>query len=172
MQKTMKISVNLQKNVRALKTALSSDDVKFKEIKVGDKKGVLVFSTDLTDKAALGSLVMRPAANLKGEVNEKTLSETFFSPETETSTDITETAEKIVGGESALLVESVKTAFLFGLKKFDKRAIAEPPTSTVIKGPREGFVENLAVNVSLMRRKLASTDLRFKYPQRKSPSAT
>ena len=65
MQKDMKISVNLQKNVRALKTALNSDDVKFKEIKAGDKKGVLVFSTDLTDKAALGSLVMRPAANLK-----------------------------------------------------------------------------------------------------------
>ena len=163
MQRTMKVSVNLQKNVRALKTALNSDDVKFKEIKAGDKKGVLVFSADLTDKAALGSLVMRPAANLKGEVNEQTLSETFFSPETDTSTDLQETAEKIVGGESALLVEGIKTAFIFGLKKFDKRAIAEPPTSTVIKGPREGFVENLAVNVSLMRRKLASTDLRFKY---------
>ncbi|MBP5467558.1 MAG: spore germination protein, partial [Clostridia bacterium] len=108
-------------------------------------------------------MVMRPAANLKGEVNGKTLSETFLSPETETSTDLQKAAAKIVGGESALIVDGVKSAFLFGLKKFDKRAIAEPPTSTVIKGPREGFVENLAVNVSLMRRKLSSPALKFNY---------
>lgn len=159
----MKISINLNKNVRALKTALDSDDVKFKEIKIGDKNGCLIFSADMTDKAALGELVLRPAANFQGIASEKTLSETFLSPETETSSSIEETAQKIVGGESALIVDGINKAYLFGLKKFDKRAITEPPTSTVIKGPREGFVETLAVNVSLMRRKLVTPDLRFKY---------
>lgn len=159
----MKISADIEKNVRALKKTLNSDDVKFNDIKVGDKKACLIFATDLTDKAAIGELIMRPAAKLKGEVTEKVLSETFFSPETETLRDVEKTAQKIVGGHSALIVEGVSTAFLFGLKKFDKRAIAEPPTSTVIKGPREGFVESLAVNVSLMRRKLVSPALKFKY---------
>lgn len=159
----MKISVNLNKNVLALKKTLDSDDVKFKDIKIADKKGCLIFSADMTDKAALGELVMRPAARVKGDADEKTLFETFLSPETETATDLFTVAQKIVGGSSALIVDGVKTAFIFGLKKFDKRAISEPPTSTVIKGPREGFVESLTVNVSLMRRKLASTDLCFKY---------
>lgn len=159
----MKISSSLNKNVLALKKILDSDDVKFKEIKIGDKKGCLIFSADMTDKAALGELVMRPAASVKGDADEKNLFKTFLSPETETATEVFETAQKIVGGSSALIVDGVKTAFIFGLKKFDKRAISEPPTSTVIKGPREGFVESLAVNVSLMRRKLASTDLCFKY---------
>ena len=150
----MKISSSLNKNVLALKKILDSDDVKFKEIKIGDKKGCLIFSADMTDKAALGELVMRPAASVKGDADEKTLFETFLSPETETATEIFETAQKIVGGSSALIVDGVKTAFIFGLKKFDKRAISEPPTSTVIKGPREGFVESLAVNVSLIPHKL------------------
>jgi spore germination protein KA len=33
--------------------------------------------------------------------------------------------------------------------------------STVIKGPREGFVESIAVNISLMRRKLKTPRLKF-----------
>ncbi len=159
----MKISDNLQKNIAALKKMLESDDVKFKEVKAGNKKGCLVFASDVADKEALGTLIIRPLAALKGNISEKTLSKTILSPETATSSDINETAQKIVSGESALFVEGINKAFLFGLKKFNKRAIAEPPTSTVIKGPREGFVESLAVNVSLMRRKLVSPDLCFKY---------
>ena len=52
-------------------------------------------------------------------------------------------------------------SFSLSIKKFESRAITEPPTSTVIKGPREGFVESLSVNVSMMRRKLKSTQLVF-----------
>ena len=159
----MKISDNLQKNIAALKKMLESDDVKFKEVKAGNKKGCLVFASDVADKEALGTLIIRPLAALKGNISEKMLSKTILSPETATSSDINETAQKIVSGESALFVEDINKAFLFGLKKFDKRTIADPPTSTVIKGPREGFVESLAVNVSLMRRKLVSPDLCFKY---------
>ena len=156
-------TANLEKNVKALKNALDSDDVKFNEIKVGARRGYLVFAADVVDKSAIGELIMRPAANLKGRVTENALSKVFFSPEAETCEEIDETAQKIVGGHCALIVDGIKKIFLFGLKKYDKRAIAEPPTSTVIKGPREGFVESLPVNVSLMRRKLKSADLRFKY---------
>jgi len=34
------------------------------------------------------------------------------------------------------------------------RAIIEPPTSMVMKGPREGFVEDLKVNITLLRKRL------------------
>ncbi len=43
---------------------------------------------------------------------------------------------------------------------FEKRAVQEPPTSAVLKGPREGFVEDLSTNISLIRRKIKSEDLR------------
>ena len=159
----MKITDNLQKNIGALKKIFHADDIKFKEIKAGSAKGYLVFVTDVTDKEALGTLVLRPLAKLKGKPNENTLNKALLSPETETASHIEETAQKIAAGFSALFIEGVNKVFLFGLKKYDKRTIAEPPTSTVIKGPREGFVESLAVNVSLMRRKLVSPDLCVKY---------
>ncbi|MBO4251952.1 MAG: spore germination protein [Clostridia bacterium] len=159
----MKISCDLQKNVAAIKKILDTDDVKYKEIKAGSNKGCLIFASDIADKEALGSLILRPLSALKGKTDEKTLYKILLSPETDFAVNIEDAAKQIADGHSALFIDGIEKAFVFGLKKYDKRAIAEPPTSTVIKGPREGFVESLAVNVSLMRRKLASPDLCFKY---------
>ena len=39
------------------------------------------------------------------------------------------------------------------------RAIEEPPTEPAIRGPRDGFVESLEVNVSLVRRRLRTPNL-------------
>ena len=43
---------------------------------------------------------------------------------------------------------------------YEKRAVTEPPTSAVLKGPREGFVEDITTNLSLIRRKLKTPDLK------------
>jgi spore germination protein KA len=65
----------------------------------------------------------------------------------------------VVSGNALLISDGVDFAISFDIKFFQMRAIAEPPTSTVIKGPREGFVETLPVNVSLIRRRIKSPHL-------------
>lgn len=40
-----------------------------------------------------------------------------------------------------------------------KRGITEPPTSTVIKGPRLGFIEDLETNLTILKNKLKTADL-------------
>ena len=58
-----------------------------------------------------------------------------------------------------LLFEGAENYFLFDVKKYESRSIEEPPTSTVLKGPREGFVENIKTNMSLLRRRLKTKSL-------------
>lgn len=41
------------------------------------------------------------------------------------------------------------------------RSIAEPPTSMVMRGPREGFVEDVKVNVTLIRKRLKTPNLKI-----------
>ena len=157
----MKLSKDLQKNVSYLKTKMASEDVTFLEVKIGDNNAILVFINDIVDKKAIGELILRPAANFNQPVNEQTLFDAFLSPEKKEVLDMDEVISEILLGNALLIADQVDIALSFGLKLFEKRAIAEPPTSTVIKGPREGFVESLPVNVSLMRRKLKTPDLRF-----------
>ena len=49
----------------------------------------------------------------------------------------------------------------FGFELREKRAVAEPPTATVLKGPREGFIEEIKTNTALVRRRIKSPDLVF-----------
>ena len=157
----MKLSIDLRKNIKAVKKRLKSEDIEFLDIKAGNTDGVLVFVKDITDKESLGELVLRPLADLKGDVNKEKISEAFLSPEKISLTDTDDIVDQVLSGFAAAIFDGIDTAFSFGLIKFEKRAITEPPTSAVIKGPREGFVESLPVNISLMRRRIKSSHLQF-----------
>ena len=157
----MKLSNNLEKNLELLKTKFVSDDVSFLNFFVGSSPAVLVFINDLVDKISVGDLILRPAMKLDFEPNEDNFAELFLCPEKKQVFLVDEFIDEVLLGNAVLMIENIPSALSFGLKQFEKRAITEPPTSTVIKGPREGFVESLAVNISMMRRKLKSTDLIF-----------
>ena len=58
----------------------------------------------------------------------------------------------INSGNCALFVDSLDIVFDIDVKGFQQRNIDTPKTETVIKGPQEGFVENLRTNTSILRR--------------------
>ncbi len=157
----MKVYASLEKNLKYLKKALQSEDVCFMETKVGAADAVLIFAKDIVDKESLGELVLRPLSRIEGQPDKKRLADVFLSPEKEELNKLEQIPDKVVSGFATLICDGVATAFSFGLIKFDRRSIAEPPTSTVIKGPREGFVESLPINISMMRRRLKTPDLIF-----------
>jgi len=157
----MKLSTDLENNVQTFKEILYSEDITFLDVDIGDKKAVLIFVNDLISKSEVGELVLRPASNFKGSIDEDKFFNLFLSPEKFKRFDSDEIVTDILLGNAVLIADGINFALSFGLKFFEKRAISEPPTSTVLKGPREGFVESLPVNISLMRRRLKSPNLKF-----------
>lgn len=157
----MKLTSSIQKNTELLKKSLSSDDVTFTEFSACGKKAVLVFVNDITDVKSAGELILKPLSESKEKFGEKFVKNNIPAPQKKTVTTAEEAIKEVVSGNTLLVAEGTAKAFSFGLKKFEKRAISEPPTSTVLKGPREGFVESLPVNVSMMRRRLKTPALKF-----------
>lgn len=78
------------------------------------------------------------------------------------ASDIQELAEGILSGDTVVLVHGEAAAIRVSTKGFTVRAISEPDDEKSIRGPREGFTESLMVNASLLRRKLQTSDLKFK----------
>lgn len=72
--------------------------------------------------------------------------------------DMAKAQECVAQGDIALYVEEGQW-YMLSLRKFDKRSIAEPPTSAVIKGPREGFGEDIAQNTTMLRRRFKDRSL-------------
>ncbi len=157
----MNLTGNLKKDVDKLKKSLKSEDIVFLSAMAGKSPAVIIFAKDLVDKTAIGDLILRPLAKINETVTEKNITGVFLSPEQKQVFEYDEIIEEVVMAKAVFLCDKLKTAYSFAFEKFEKRAIVEPPTSTVIKGPREGFVESLPVNVSLIRRKIKSPDLRF-----------
>ena len=157
----MKLYSSIEQNLKELKRQLVSDDITFLDLSVGKKSAVLIFVNDLVNKDMLGELVLRPLSKHNQDLDDKELFDVFLSPEKKQLFDFDSLYSDLLLGNAILLYEGSNVCLSFGLKHFEKRAITEPPTSTVIKGPREGFVESLPVNISMMRRKLKSKDLIF-----------
>ncbi|TWI57933.1 spore germination protein [Halalkalibacter nanhaiisediminis] len=65
----------------------------------------------------------------------------------------------LLSGSAILLIEGISKALAIQIEGWEKRAVEEPQSQTVIKGPKEGFTENLRTNTSLIRRRIKSPDL-------------
>ncbi len=68
---------------------------------------------------------------------------------------------KIMGGFCGILIDGYKTGALTGLQEISQRSVEESDTTVVVRGPKDGFVEVLATNISLMRKSIKSSELKF-----------
>lgn len=73
--------------------------------------------------------------------------------------NIEDSVMNIFNGDTALLIDGVDTALLLGTNKWPSRQIEEPITEASIRGSREGFVENILMNMSLVRRRIKDPNL-------------
>lgn len=60
----------------------------------------------------------------------------------------------VLSGNVVLLFDGYEQGFAVEMKGGKERGVQETTTETTIRGPREGFTENLRVNTSLIRRKI------------------
>ncbi|EIT86332.1 GerA spore germination protein [Fictibacillus macauensis ZFHKF-1] len=67
----------------------------------------------------------------------------------------------ILKGQVAIFVNSLTIGYAVPLEHFPLRAIDEPESQTTVRGPREGFVESLQINTTLLRRRISNPALRF-----------
>ncbi len=76
--------------------------------------------------------------------------------------DLSILIENVLLGSTVFIGEGLSRAIICGLISFDKRNIQEPITEKNIKGSHEGFVESIKTNMTILRRHVRNTNLKFK----------
>jgi len=76
--------------------------------------------------------------------------------------DMDSIIKALLYGDTILLVHGFAQAIVVGSKGFTVRSISEPDDEKSLRGPREGFTESVMMNASMVRRKLQTSDLKFK----------
>ncbi len=68
---------------------------------------------------------------------------------------------QVLSGLIGIAVEGEDTAFIVDVRSYPGRAPMEPDTEKVVRGARDGFVENIILNTALTRRRIRDERLRF-----------
>jgi spore germination protein KA len=167
------ISSELRKNLEVIKDILrDSSDVTVHEFNFGHDrrfKGALVFINSMADKEEIHKNILQPLMYgtllLKKDVdmdftNIDTIRKNLISiTDNQKVTLLSDLLDNLLEGATVLLIDGSKEALAINSGKWESRAIDEPATEAIVRGPREGFNENANVSIALIRRKIKVPDL-------------
>ena len=155
--------VTLEKNIKSVKDVLTSQDIiVFEFNSLAGKRFAAVYADGLADKQLLGELVVKPLKEAEKEIELDGVKRLLASPEVKDGKKIKDGIAEISDGNVVLFVDGEKDFIIIGLKNPPGRSVAEPPTQVVVKGPREGFTEDIKVNLGLVRKRVKSESLKVK----------
>jgi spore germination protein len=75
--------------------------------------------------------------------------------------NLTEMLDCVLYGDTALLVDGTNQAILIDSKGWKSRAVEEPVSEGLVRGPRDGFTEDIRDNTVRIRRRVKDYNLRF-----------
>ena len=153
-------------NVRALMK--NTSDLTMKYAKAGGVSVCVISCDGQTDTNRLANLVYRPLSGIDPSITDPGRIAAMIGGELLIACDEkpVESADEIVAAVTAgfcvILIDGVAKGWAIGVQGFETRSVTQPENHRNIRGAREGFVEALHINMSLVRRRVKSPELVFR----------
>ncbi len=156
-------SLNSDENISAVKAVLPEDDVlTFNFTTPSNARCAVIYADGICNKALLSEQVIRPLSLSEEKITEENLKASLYAPEVNDLENFNDGINKILDGDALLIIDGLKPVSV-GMRSTPIRAVSEPPTDVAVKGPRQGFIEDLKTNTSLVRTRLKSKDLKIEF---------
>nr|WP_087974737.1 spore germination protein [Oceanobacillus rekensis] len=188
---SIQINKKLDDNLKNMKQMLGDPvDLVIRELILGGTRVAILYINGITDGNLINNNILKTIQdNLKqlesngskdskdtNEPNEskksketkdsnlldKVYQEIIAITDIEKYTTMDEVSFAVLNGSTALFIDGMDTVLLMGTTGGESRAIEEPDSESLIRGPRDGFVENITTNMTLIRRDIKDPNLRFK----------
>ncbi len=155
-----KISASIEENIIYIKAVLNeTNDLIVKEIEIKNTIGSLIYLESISDIEKIQTNFLKVIQ----ESEEKYLDTILKSMEVEIFDDLDKGIENILLGKCLLILNNYTQIFLLPTVKVFNRTITEPTNEKVIRGSHEGFVEDIMINLSLIRKYINNPNLTIKY---------
>lgn len=170
------LTSSLADNLTLLKNCFQgSVDIVYRHFNIGfnsQSRALLIYIKGLNDTASIKKDILQPLmydlaprlpADPEQQVNLLALIRDSALPNSniQETQSIEDVIQGILSGQTALLLDGFSSALLIDTIGGEYRHIEEPDTESVVRGPREGFTENITVNTALLRRKIRDSNLRI-----------
>lgn len=161
-------SKDLQRNKKYLQTVFDKcADIVYREINIMNDNRYNAFCIYVGNMAPLQTtedIINRlnsPPTNYKDISNIKDYCKAITGiGEADELDDLNKIIEALTEGEMILFINGIDRGYTLDIKQPPSRAVEQPVTENVVRGPREGFVENHSTNICLLRKKIKSPNLK------------
>ncbi|MDC0702121.1 MULTISPECIES: spore germination protein [Priestia] len=164
---------DVNKNIERLLNELgNSSDVSFRMVESPYQKtlkAAVIHLDGLADENIINENIMTPLIQWLKESNQvvtvKEIEEQI--PQILTVSQLTikenwhEFVSAVLTGDTVILMNGSSKIFIGNTKKLQSRAVTEPTSQTVVRGPKDSFTENLRTNTSLIRARIQDSNLRL-----------
>lgn len=161
---------SLDENIKMIQEIFSNDksvDIRMFQNQYNGLKGCIFFIDNMVDPTIVNEHVLKPILESKVLLDDMEDYITYISTHIivsstlKISSSMENIVDAIVYGDTVLIVEGCSQVIIVSSKGWETRNIIEPESERVLRGPREGFIESLADNLTMIRRKIRSKDLKF-----------
>jgi spore germination protein KA len=156
----------LDDNLLAIQNVFAKDtDFSSRRFHIGGRiSAAVIFISSLADKEVVNRDIIHPLQVLimpdTHSGLEWLLEEVLYDCSCQTATERKPVLDALLQGKTVLLVDGEEQAVILDTFKPEKRGIQQPETERVVRGPRDGFIEQIHTNISLLRYRLPVPEFR------------
>ncbi len=156
---------SLEKNVQIFKQIFGeSGDFVIRDFRFGPSdtgKGAILYIDGLVNAMLITESILKPvltfasyqkrySGNMIDEIKESVIT----TSQVEDNPYFSELAKGCADGDTVFLFDGYDRGLIINSKGWEQRSVDEPQSEHVVRGPREGFTENLRTNTALLRRRI------------------
>lgn len=167
---------SLDENISCFKNIFRNDETlmirEFQNKHLKAAQGCVIYIEGMVNPEIINENIIEPvlSSNLAADIENNNLLEelrrkVIIANNVTAETEINNLLSAVIAGNTLFLLEGSKKALIISSKGWPARAITEPESAKVTRGPREGFTESIITNLALIRRKIANPDLKFRFKE-------
>jgi spore germination protein KA len=144
----------------------SNVDIQKREFLFGSLKGVCYYAEGLVNSSEISSILRSfvlysEEAGQGGIPLDKLYQSLVVNSSVETTEQFRDGIDGVLSGDTAVLLDGYDKLLLVATKGWETRSIEEPATESVIRGPRDGFTEDIRTNTAHLRRRIKDPNLQM-----------
>ena len=177
-QSPERLGMSLAANLSTISGQLGqSPDIIIRELVIGSHiSGAIIYIDGLVDKHQIDRDILAPLmmdSKMKkpmddmdtriedGDTITKLQMKLVAIGDIKVKNSFNDLVDAVLSGNTVLVVDNCPEALILSTQGWEKRSIEEPASEVVVRGSREGFMESLRTNTSLLRRRIRNPNLTF-----------
>ena len=146
------------KNIEKELNEMFKDDDSFCHYDINEYNGIirLYYLLGLVDNDKVSEIVLK-------QIERYNITTNYLSITQCSNYNIEEVANNIINGNVVVFNYQDNVIKTIDVKKHYLRSVEEPDNEKVVKGPKEGFIENINSNINLIRTRIKTNELKINF---------